>query len=146
MKIHIYDQLNPEDEAMLQALYSRSAASVTKHIKKVKQTGSGKFMERFYIGYGHASIGDCGSTTIFIECVSELVAKAIQDNQMYSGQQTSSRYVDLSRQPKVDPVATKTSAKILADWMKFYSQSQLELKNYLREKYPKQEREDENFY
>jgi len=103
-------------------------------------------MERFYIGYGHASIGDCGSTTIFIECVSELVAKAIQDNQMYSGQQTSSRYVDLSRQPKVDPVATKTSAKILADWMKFYSQSQLELKNYLREKYPKQEGEDENIY
>src|SRR3989339_1067927 len=111
MKVFLYDEFNPEDTAMMQALYSRSPQSVIEHVKKVKQTGSGKFMERFYIGYGHASIGDCGSTTIFIECVSELVAKAIQDNQMYSGQQTSSRYVDLSRQPKVDPVATKTSAK-----------------------------------
>jgi hypothetical protein len=42
MEIYIYDDLQAEDSAMLQALYSRSSDSVTKHIEKVKETGSGK--------------------------------------------------------------------------------------------------------
>jgi hypothetical protein len=36
MEIYIYDDLQAEDSAMLQALYSRSSDSVTKHIEKVK--------------------------------------------------------------------------------------------------------------
>lgn len=44
MKLRIVDDLNPEDVAMLQALYSRSAESVDAHLEKVKQSGSGKFM------------------------------------------------------------------------------------------------------
>ena len=91
MKIFIYDEFNPEDTAMMQALYSRSAESVTEHVAKVRQSGTGKFMEKYYVGYGHASIADCGSTTIFIEGVSMLVAKAVQDWPLYSGQETSSR-------------------------------------------------------
>ncbi|MBU0722132.1 hypothetical protein KKA93_01590 [Patescibacteria group bacterium] len=57
--IFLYDEFNPEDNAMLQALYSRSAGSVTKHVEKVRQSGSGKFMEQYYVGYGHASGEDC---------------------------------------------------------------------------------------
>jgi hypothetical protein len=78
-QLFIIDDQNPEDIAMMQALYSRSSASVQHHLEKVKKTGSGKFMESYYVGYGHESIGDCGSTTIFIENVSILAAKAIQD-------------------------------------------------------------------
>ena len=81
MKIFVYDEFNPVDTAMMQALYSRSAESVVAHAEKVKASGSGKFMEKFYVGYGHASIADCGSTTIFIEDVSMLVAKAIEEGQ-----------------------------------------------------------------
>jgi len=65
-KIFVYDEFGPEDTAMMQALYSRSPKSVVEHVEKVKQSGSGKFMETFYVGYGHMSIADCGSTTIFI--------------------------------------------------------------------------------
>ena len=111
MKVFIYDEFNPEDTAMMQALYSRSAASVVEHAEKVKQSGSGKFMEKYYVGYGHASIADCGSTTIFIEGVSMLVAKAIQDWPLYSGQETSSRYIDMSKQAIVDPVGTSMSRR-----------------------------------
>lgn len=50
MKLRIVDDLNPEDEAMLQALYSRSAESVDTHLDKVKQSGSGKFMSQYYVG------------------------------------------------------------------------------------------------
>lgn len=134
----------------MQALYSRSAASVSEHVEKVKASGSGKFMEKFYVGYGHASIADCGSTTVFIEGVSMLVAKAIQDWPLYSGQETSSRYIDMSKQEIVDPLAGtsagKASKAILAKWMKFYTDNQAAVEAHLRVKYPRKADEDEKVY
>lgn len=146
MKIFIYDEFNPQDVAMLQALYSRSAQSVEEHAKKVKDSGSGKFMERYYVGYGHASIADCGSTTVFIEDVSMLVAKAVQDWQLYSGQETSSRYIDMSKRAIMDPAGTKESRAVLHRWMDFYVNAQGRVETHLREKYPKKEGEDPAVY
>ncbi|MFZ2038498.1 MAG: FAD-dependent thymidylate synthase [Minisyncoccia bacterium] len=146
MKVFVYDEFGPQDTAMMQALYSRSADSVEAHVEKVKASGSGKFMERFYVGYGHASIADCGSTTIFIEGVSMLVAKAIQDWPLYSGQETSSRYINMSKQAIIDPVATKESKLILDQWMKFYIDSQSEVQKHIMQKYPRKADEDENIY
>lgn len=145
-KIFIYDEFNPEDTAMMQALYSRSPLSVTEHAEKVKATGSGKFMEKYYIGYGHQSIADCGSTTIFIEQVSTLADKAVQDWPLYSGQETSTRYVDMSKQPIVDPVNTDASRMILTAWMDFYIKSQDRLKSHIASLYPKKADEDETVY
>lgn len=146
MKIFVYDEFGPEDTAMMQALYSRSAASVVEHAEKVKKTGSGNFMERFYVGYGHASIADCGSTTVFIEDVSMLVAKAVQDWPLYSGQETSSRYIDLSKREIKDPVGTKESKAILDKWMKFYTENQSKVEEHLKIKYPKKPEEDQVIY
>lgn len=146
MKIFIYDEFDPQDTAMLQALYSRSASSVVDHVDKVKKTGSGKFMERYYVGYGHNSIADCGSTTIFIEGVSMLVAKAIQDWPLYSGQETSSRYIDMSKQVLIDPVSSKESKDILDSWMSFYVDSQQSVIDHLKDKYPKKPDENEDIY
>ncbi len=144
--ILIEDNCSPEDNAMLQALYSRSSASVTEHLEKVKATGSGKFMSQFYIGYGHGSIGDCGSTTIFIENVSTLVAKAMQDWRLYSGQETSTRYIDMAAQPIIDPVGTIESKQILDDWMKFYITNQDKVKEHLYKTHPRRADEDEKVY
>jgi thymidylate synthase ThyX len=146
MKIVVYDEFAPEDAAMLQALYSRSASSVTEHAEKVKQTGSGKFMEKYYVGYGHASIADCGSTTVFIEGVSMLAAKAVQDWPLYSGQETSSRYIDMSKQALVDPVGTKESKQILARWVDFYTNNQDAVAAHLRQRYPIRAGENPDVY
>lgn len=135
-KIFIFDEFNPEDMAMLQALYSRSPESVVEHVKKVKQTGSGKFMEQFYIGYNHKSIADCGSTTLFNEKLSILADKAIQDWPLYSGQETSTRYINMAKQPLIDPIANSVSKKIHERWMEFYIGSQEEMEEYLKRKYP----------
>ncbi len=134
--ITIVDDQSPEDSAMLQALYSRSSASVKEHLDKIKKSGSGKFMDQFYVGYGHKSIGDCGSTTIFIEGVSLLAAKAIQDWPLYSGQETSTRYIDMSAQPIIDPVNTKESKLILNTWMDFYIKNQSKVADIVKTKYP----------
>ena len=144
--VFIYDEFNPEDVAMMQALYSRSPKSVTEHVDKVKASGSGKFMATFYVGYGHASIADCGSTTIFIENVSILADKAIQDWQLYSGQETSTRYIDMGKQEIIDPVGTPESKAILDNWMAFYINNQEKIQQHLMAKYPRQESEDENVY
>ncbi len=144
--IFIYDEFNPEDVAMMQALYSRSPKSVTEHVEKVRQSGSGKFMATFYVGYGHASIADCGSTTIFIENVSIIADKAIQDWQLYSGQETSTRYIDMGKQNIIDPLNTQASKDIINSWMNFYISNQERIQAHLMTKYPKQESEDENVY
>lgn len=136
-QIHIYDQFTPEDTAMLQALYSRSPRSVTEHVDKVQATGSGKFMETYYIGYNHKSIGDCGTTTLFLEGVSELAAKAIQDWPLYSGQQTSTRYIDFTTQPMLDPLAGDESLAILNDWKQFYSDSLQPMAEALAARHPR---------
>lgn len=138
--------IDAEAEAMLQALHSRSSKGVEDHLRILEKRGAEKFMENFYVGYGHKSIGDCGSTTIFIEGVSMLVAKAIQDWQLYSGQESSTRYIDFAGQAFRDPVGTGASHLILEDWRTFYIDSQKEVQEYLRAQYPRQEDEDETKY
>jgi thymidylate synthase ThyX len=145
-KIFLVDDRNPEDVAMLQALYSRSAESVEVHLAKVKAIGSGKFMERYYIEYNHDSIGDCGSTTLFIEGLSILADKIVQDWPLYKGQETSTRYVDMARQPIIDPLGTSQSKQILDDWMAFYIKAGEPLKEHLHRLYPRQANDKEDVY
>ena len=75
--------IDAEATAMLQALHSRSTGGLRSHLKVLEKKGADNFMQSFYVGYGHKSIGDCGTTTVFIESVSMLAAKAIQDNPLY---------------------------------------------------------------
>lgn len=107
---------------------------------------AGAFMKKFLVNYGHKSIGDCGSTTLFIENVSLLAAKAIQDSPLYKGQETSTRYIDMSRQGMVDPVGTVESKAILDGWMGFYTKHQGAVAAEIRKRYPRQSGEDEKAY
>jgi len=145
-KIFLYDEFSPEDNAMLQALYSRSPKSVEEHVEKVRASGSGKFMSTFYVGYGHSSIADCGSTTLFIEGLSILADKAVQDWPLYSGQETSTRYVNMAEQPVIDPLKTKESKAVIDNWMDFYKKAGSPLKEYLKNLYPIKEGQNEAIY
>jgi thymidylate synthase ThyX len=109
-------EIDAQAEAMLQALHSRSTGGIKHHLKVLKERGAENFMEQFYVGYGHKSIGDCGSTTVFVEGISMLAAKAIQDWRLYSGQEASTRYVDFSKQNFLNPDKTKKGDKILESW------------------------------
>lgn len=145
-KIKIIDDMTPEDVAMLQALYSRSPASVDDHLSKVEDKGSESFMDRYYVGYGHKSIGDCGTTTLFIEGVTMLMAKAIQDWALYSGQESSTRYMDFSTAPFLNAFDTPEGAEVQEVWRKFYLEAREPVKAHLREKYPRNPDEDEKVY
>lgn len=137
--LFIIDDLDPETLAMLQALYSRSAESVMVHFEKVKKTGSRKFMETFYVGYNHGSIGDCGVTCAFIENVSMLTDKAFQDNPLYSGQETSTRYIDFNKQGYVCPIDSRDAHAIFEKWLAFYREESDALIAHLKQVFPLKE-------
>jgi hypothetical protein len=53
------------------------------------------------VGYNHKSVGQLGSTTIWLEGVSQLAAKAIENHPLFNGQESSTRYIDFTNQPMV---------------------------------------------
>ncbi len=139
-------EIDGQAEAMLQALHSRSIGGIKHHLKILKEKGAENFMEQFYVGYGHKSIGDCGSATVFIEGISIVAKKAIQDWRLYSGQTSSTRYLNFSKQKFLNPIKTKDGEKIQENWREFYLKLQKPLQEHLKKQFPRAEEENENIY
>ncbi len=135
--------IDAEAEAMLQALHSRSLGGLKAHLQKLIAKGPKEFMASFYVGYGHKSIGDCGTVTIFIEGVSMLAAKAIQYWMLYSGQEASTRFLDFLKQLFLDITGTEAGREIQEAWRAFYFALQEPVRQNLRERYPRAQGEDE---
>ncbi|MCP4706142.1 MAG: hypothetical protein GY865_16205 [candidate division Zixibacteria bacterium] len=138
--------IDAESEAMLQALHSRSTGGLRNHLEILAEKGADNFMEKFYVGYGHHSIGDCGDTTIFIESVSMPAVKAVQDNPLYRGQESSTRYLDFSEQPFIDPTQTDNGNKLLEKQRQFYIDAQEPTREHLKELHPIKEGEKKSIY
>lgn len=138
--------ITPEAEAMIQALYSRSPAPVKVHLQTVAEKGPEKFMSTYYVGYGHQSIGDNGNTTVFIENVSMLAAKAFQDWALYSGQECSTRYIDFSQQGLMNPAGLPAGAQIQENWRTFYLHAFPILTTDLKIRFPKTVEEKDSIY
>lgn len=138
--------LNAEALAMIQALHSRSVGGVDQHLKALAEKGPEKFMSLYYVGYGHKSIGDCGFAVVFIEGVSMLAAKAIQDSPLYNGQEASTRYIDFGTQPFVNILENEAGQAIQESWRSFYLTAVNEMKAALPARYPIADGENENVY
>jgi len=138
--------IGAEAVAMLQALHSRSIGGLESHLKILSEKGPDNFMKNFYVGYGHKSIGDCGTGSLFIEGVSMLAAKAIQDWALYSGQESSTRYIDFQIQPFKNPADIPEGENILESYRKFYIETLEEMKEHLKIKFPINEGEKESIY
>lgn len=135
--------INAEANAMLQALHSRSIGGIKAHLEKLKKTGPEKFMSSHYIGYGHKSIGDCGTVTLFIEGVSMLAAKAVQDTMLYNGQESSTRYLDFATQPFTNPAGSPEGSALLESLRALYLKGLEVMKRELALRHPMQEGENE---
>lgn len=133
INLTIVDQFDPETTAMLQAFYSRNHMPISERIAELGDdpTVVKESLKKWYVGYGHKSIGQCGATTLFLEGCSILAAKAFQDTQLYNGQETSTRYIDFSNQPIHDPLKIP---EIQADWIEFYSKAHLPVLHHVADK------------
>lgn len=141
-EISVFDHLSPEANAVVQSLNSRSAGGFIKNLKKICTLGFKKIMATFYSGYGHKSIADCGSTTSTLDGVSMLCAKALQDWPLYNGQETSTRYVDVTGLGYIDPISSPLSQAVMKRWFDFYIKSLKPTIKHLKEKRPLGQGED----
>ena len=138
--------LTAEMTAMLQALHSRSTEGIEGHLKVLAERGADKFMSTYYVQYGHKSIGDCGVGVVFIEGISMLAAKAIQDSKLYNGQEASTRYIDFANQPFLNPEGTGAGTAIQEKWREFYLKAVKDMTAELPNRYPLGEGEKEVSY
>jgi len=138
--------LTAEMTAMLQALHSRSTEGIDGHLDVLAKRGADKFMSTYYVQYGHKSIGDCGVGIVFIEGISMLAAKAIQDSKLYNGQEASTRYIDFANQPFLNPEGTEAGKAIQENWRRFYLKAVKEMTDELPNRYPLGEGEKETSY
>jgi len=146
-------KIPPETEAMLQAFYSRSHTSVLQRLTEIADDyqKAKNFMRKYYIGYGHKSIGDCASITVFVEGASMLAVKAIQDWRLFAGQESSTRYIDFSKQKIAVPrdipkEAQEKMQNIQEEQRSFYLSAVPLIVEHLKEQFPIEEGEDQATY
>lgn len=110
---------DPEVVAMLQAFYSRSIEGIEPRLERLGTNLESvkKSLNQYMVNYGHASIGDCATIPIFLENVSILAAKAIQDSPLFNGQECSTRYIELSGKCFAP---SRTIEKIQNGWLELY--------------------------
>ncbi len=141
MKISTFEKINPETSAMLQAFYSRSHMSIEDRLKLLdfelenNDESIKKIFEKYYVNYGHKSIGDCGFITLYIEGVSLLAAKAIQDFRLYNGQESSTRYIDFQSAQFFHSSNDELGIEIYDHWLSFYIKSFYPLLAYFKDAY-----------
>lgn len=145
--------ITPEELATVQAMYSRSNKSILLRFIDLLNTEEAldnttkRIVGDVHKNYGHASIGDLGSFVMAYEGISMLAAKAIQDNQLYNGQEASTRYITFKNQPFLFVNGEKLSLsdgvkdthEIQESWRKFYLDALPEVRKALFEKYPWEE-------
>jgi hypothetical protein len=92
--------LTTEDKeclCMLQAFYSRNPNPVEALLEQVQRLGPANFMSKWYIGYGHDSIGDSATDTLFIEGIADNEAEDLQNHPLARLQRASTRMMDFSK-------------------------------------------------
>lgn len=136
----------PEKLAMFQAYYSRNPKSILERLEALSETDSGDKMARYYAGYGHKSIADCGAITLFFEGITMPTAKSLQDDPRYNGQEASTRYMDFSKTEAIDSHRLPLGREIQERWLAFYRACQQPLKAHLRQQFPIFENEDKKVY
>lgn len=138
MKLFIDPIKDPELNAIEQAKYSRSLSSIQDRIKEIEsETDIIKLKEtlkKYYLSWNHASVGDLGDSTIFIEDVSLLLPQIIQDNQLYNGIECSTRYIDFSKSSFYH--VSKEADNIIKQWFNLYNYTKPLIKEALEKEFP----------
>lgn len=153
--VGVTDHLDPEEQAMLLAQYSRSYGSIltrvpnrenflteteylaaTQRLKtQLRKTYNSDSLAK---NYGHKSVGQLGHTTVFFEGVSMLAAIAIEVSELFNGQESSTRYIDYSTQEAID-CGNDEIRHWQEVWRQFYKAALAETITELYVKYPKPE-------
>jgi thymidylate synthase ThyX len=92
VKVYTVVGVPPEIQAYAMAKYSRSAQSMLESIGELSVQRAEQFLNTFYFQYGHRSIADLAHLVMGVEDVSILAAIRVVDEQLWDGQERSTRY------------------------------------------------------
>lgn len=109
-RIYVLEGKPEEDIAMAMAVTSRSPLPFDEILSQIDSQKSGKFLEKFYITYGHGSIADTAFIHIALENISQLAIKAIENSRLAAYQEKSTRYQIMDRHHIVEPKEIKNSS------------------------------------
>lgn len=86
----------PEELAFTMASYSRSRRSFLETNSFITAQKAERFLETFYFAYGHRSIADMAHVPMALENISILAAIEVVAEQLWDGQERSTRYQDFT--------------------------------------------------
>lgn len=93
----------PEVLAYAMAKYSRSALSLSESIEEISKSKAAEFLNTFYFAYGHRSIADLAHVPMAVEDISVLAAVELVEEQLWDGQERSTRYQDFGKRLHYKP-------------------------------------------
>jgi thymidylate synthase ThyX len=104
-KVFAVNGVDPEQLAYGFARYSRSSSSFQETLDWMKEQSdrASNFLDTFYYQYGHASIGDMAMIPLCLEGISMIAAIEVEHEQLWSGQERSTRYQDFTKSGYVTP-------------------------------------------
>ncbi len=136
---HVYavTGVEPERHAYAMAKYSRSAESLQNSVRELTQDRTRKFLNTMYFQYGHASIADMAHISLGVEQISIWAAIVLLDEQLWDGQERSTRYQPFRKTGYVVPEGAPEAFVQGAEWlMDRYEQTFALWTERLKEQYP----------
>lgn len=127
-----------EWQAYAMAKYSRSSQSLQESIQELTADRTRKFLNTMYFKYGHASIADMAHLSFGVEGISLWAAISLVDEQLWDGQERSTRYQPFRQTGYHLPADAPCGFDDIADWlMTRYEQTTQEWIGRLQEQYPR---------
>jgi thymidylate synthase ThyX len=137
-RVYAVTGVAPEWQAYAMAKYSRSAQSLQESIQELTADRTRKFLDTMYFKYGHASIADMAHLSFGVEGISLWAAIALEDEQLWDGQERSTRYQPFRQTGYYTPAGAPCGYDDVAQWlMDRYDAVTAEWTLRLKEQYPR---------
>jgi len=146
------NNLMPEVKAVTFAKCSRSAECFDKIAEELTEEKSAEFHDKWVVGFGHSSIAEHAVISLAVENVSNIATKAIEDSRLASFTEKSSRYQIFNKDKLYMPenVIGSDLKDVYSDavnsLMNAYEEMTTPMMDFVKQKYPRSDDQDEKLY
>jgi len=136
-RVYAVTGVPPERHAYAMAKYSRSAQSLDQSARELTQDRTRKFLDTMYFKYGHASIADMAHLSLGVEQISLWAAILLVDEQLWDGQERSTRYQPFRETGYLVPEGAPPLYRETAEWLlDRYEETMARWMERLKERHP----------
>jgi len=146
------NNLMPEVKAVTFAKCSRSPEPFDKIAQELTEEKSAEFHDKWVVGFGHSSIAEHAVISLAIENVSNIATKVIEDSRLASFTEKSSRYQIFNKDKLYMPESIMNSElkdiylDAVNSLMDAYGEMTQPMMDFVKQKYPRPEDQDEKLY